>query len=631
VRRPSGWPAPSPTTGGFAVLLAAYLLAAVWSAALFVRLRWAGALPPVPGYPTRPAPVYVPGPADRPAAVAGWLLLAAAVALPLFFVTPRSPAARWQVRAGAETGYTGQTSVDLTTTGVVQTTRAAAFEVAVSRPDGSLVTELNPGVRWRGDAFADYAKGKWTLPTRELQLFVLPPPPPPAAPGRDEIVLTYRPADGQHAPVLAEPAAFEPGRPIPVGSLVPNEGVRWWDVAGDGTIAMPLDRSPDPRVAGHRPLDVYRQTVRAGQDPDLGPGFALVADGGQSDDPVGHLLSLPTEGGRGVREWADGFLAKLVEAGKLPAEATRPAPPPRSGLWVRPRYYEAAARLFREHFAESGEFRYGLTLRRKNESADPVEDFLLHEKAGHCQRFASAAALALRAVGVPCALAVGFRGFDPAGDGKVTIRQEHAHAWVSVLVPRPDGLWHWLSLDPTPVEPVATTTADTWLGAAREVGRTVYADYIVGYDPDRRKEVFEAGRQHVADNGWNYLWGAAGVVLVAAVGMAVRRWPRRAATPQAAAGTGVGWYDAVIDALALAGHPVRPGQTPGEHAAEAAAALRADPRTAAVADVPTEAAAALYEQRYAGRPVSEECRSALAAAADRLRAAVTAGPRPGAT
>ena len=607
----------------FAVLLALYLVAATWSAALFVRLRWAGAVAPVPGYPTRPAPILASESGGHPAAVLGWLALAAAVAVPAFFLTPRSPAARWQIRATAETGYTGDRSIDLTTTGTVQVSRSVAFTVEATNADGSPKTDLDPHTFWRGQAFVGYDKGKWTLPTTELRLFRLEYDEAlghrPAAVEPDGFTLTFHPDAGQVIPVLAAPVYWTPRGPTPVASLLPDGRVRPWDQETDGSFALPLDCSPDPRVAGERKLAPYRQVTRI-VDPEVGgPGFVLDADGTDPNDGVSRLRELPVEGGRGIRAWADEFLAGLIRAGKLPPDAVRPAPAPRTGSWVRPEYYLTAAGLFRNHFAESGEFNYALDLRRSDKAVDPVEDFLRHEKAGHCQRFASALALTLRAVGVPCSLVIGFKGFHRADGGKYLIRQEHAHAWVNVLVLKPNGLWRFRIFDPTPVEPAAAAAAagETWIGSAQTAGREFYSNYVVGYDPDRRKEVLDASHQHISDNGWHYLLGVVGIGVVAgAVGLV--RAVRRPGNLVPAIGTGVGWYDAVVDALAAAGHPVRPGQTPGEHATEVAGVLRADPRTAGIADIPTDAAAALYEVRYAGRPLTAERLSALAAAAERL-------------
>ena len=43
---------------------------------------------------------------------------------------------------------------------------------------------------------------------------------------------------------------------------------------------------------------------------------------------------------------------------------------------------------------------------------DPVEDFLVHRKEGHCEYFASALALLLRSIDIPSRIVNGFKGGD---------------------------------------------------------------------------------------------------------------------------------------------------------------------------------------------------------------------------
>ena len=94
----------------------------------------------------------------------------------------------------------------------------------------------------------------------------------------------------------------------------------------------------------------------------------------------------------------------------------------------------------------SGEFRYSHTLSRANRAIDPVEDFLLNTKAGHCEYFASACALLLQAVDVPARVVNGYKGSDlNSVSGRYEVKQKYAHAWNEVFV---SGRWE--TLDPTP-------------------------------------------------------------------------------------------------------------------------------------------------------------------------------------
>lgn len=76
----------------------------------------------------------------------------------------------------------------------------------------------------------------------------------------------------------------------------------------------------------------------------------------------------------------------------------------------------------------------------------PLSRFLLKERQGHCEYFATATALLLRQLGIPARYVTGFAVDEVDKDNKTFIvRQRHAHAWA--LVWR-DGAWH--NLDTTP-------------------------------------------------------------------------------------------------------------------------------------------------------------------------------------
>lgn len=79
-------------------------------------------------------------------------------------------------------------------------------------------------------------------------------------------------------------------------------------------------------------------------------------------------------------------------------------------------------------------------------SIDPVEDFLLNTKTGHCEYFASACALMLQAVDVPARVVNGYKGCSlNTVSGRHEVKQKQAHAWLEAYVDR-----EWETLDPTP-------------------------------------------------------------------------------------------------------------------------------------------------------------------------------------
>jgi transglutaminase-like putative cysteine protease len=78
---------------------------------------------------------------------------------------------------------------------------------------------------------------------------------------------------------------------------------------------------------------------------------------------------------------------------------------------------------------------------------DPLANFLFVRRAGHCEYFASAMTVMLRAVGVPARYVTGFlpgEFNDLAGD--YIIRASDAHSWVEVYFPD----YGWITFDPTP-------------------------------------------------------------------------------------------------------------------------------------------------------------------------------------
>ncbi len=121
-------------------------------------------------------------------------------------------------------------------------------------------------------------------------------------------------------------------------------------------------------------------------------------------------------------------------------------------------------------FANSGDFEYSLSLTgQTNRSLDPIADFMLNKKKGHCQYFASSLALLLRSMGIPTRLVIGFRPseYNDYG-GYFPVLQNHAHVWVeayftlqeiqesglsqrsNIQIPKWAKKGVWLRLDPTP-------------------------------------------------------------------------------------------------------------------------------------------------------------------------------------
>ena len=96
-------------------------------------------------------------------------------------------------------------------------------------------------------------------------------------------------------------------------------------------------------------------------------------------------------------------------------------------------------------FAE--DFAYSLVLSRpESRELTPIAHFLQNTRQGHCEYFATATVLLLRAAGIPARYAVGYavQEYDPLS-GHYLLRRRHAHAWALAYV---DGRWQ--AVDTTP-------------------------------------------------------------------------------------------------------------------------------------------------------------------------------------
>ncbi|MDU9047503.1 MAG: transglutaminase-like domain-containing protein [Candidatus Electrothrix sp. Rat3] len=96
------------------------------------------------------------------------------------------------------------------------------------------------------------------------------------------------------------------------------------------------------------------------------------------------------------------------------------------------------------------EFNYSLKLRAAEQGRTSLATFLLTSRAGHCEYFATATVLILRAYGIPARYATGWSAHEPSKLGEqIVVRARHAHAWTVVYM---NGVWR--NLD---------TTSSSWI------------------------------------------------------------------------------------------------------------------------------------------------------------------------
>ena len=120
----------------------------------------------------------------------------------------------------------------------------------------------------------------------------------------------------------------------------------------------------------------------------------------------------------------------------------------------------------------------------------PLEDFLFGNKRGHCEYFATAMALMVRAQGHPARVVNGFNGGEYNGFGDYRmIRQGDAHSWVEVYFPHRG----WRTFDPTPPSGQLAQFQDGAVATARRLvdgAAMLWYTWVVEYDLERQVAMF---------------------------------------------------------------------------------------------------------------------------------------------
>jgi transglutaminase-like putative cysteine protease len=113
-------------------------------------------------------------------------------------------------------------------------------------------------------------------------------------------------------------------------------------------------------------------------------------------------------------------------------------------LGLRGLSFDAARRRIEAHFRS---FSYATWRERAPpQGATPLGEFMQTSRAGHCEYFAAATTLLLRAAGIPARYATGFAVMEySALEGAWVVRARHAHAWSRAW----DGV-RWVDIDTTP-------------------------------------------------------------------------------------------------------------------------------------------------------------------------------------
>lgn len=266
----------------------------------------------------------------------------------------------------------------------------------------------------------------------------------------DRIVLRVKPGPGHRLPMLLRDASYNSfgssiwvaGEPAFTGVQPESDGTTWiltrgiapnqamsisgYLTSGKGLLALPEGTAQ----LEHLPVSSMKRNPLGAVQVEGGPGVITYGavtgqDASLDSAPTALDLQIPKR-----------------EAAVLSTIATE------LGLGSRsPREILEAVRLF---FAKN--FRYSLSLAERAPTATALGDFLLYSRSGHCEYFATATVLLLRAAGLPARYATGYLVHEYSRLEKMyVVRSRHAHSWALVYF---DGAWHDLD-----------TTPPSWIGA----------------------------------------------------------------------------------------------------------------------------------------------------------------------
>jgi hypothetical protein len=321
------------------------------------------------------------------------------------------------------------------------------------------------------------------------------------------------------------------------------------------------------------------------------------------------------------------------------------------------------ARVLANTLFESDRFSYSLDAPPRDESLDPIEDFVINHPQGHCEHFATALALMLRSQGIPARLVVGYKSDEYSYlSQSYRVRQAHAHAWVEAYIP-PDDLpldvpqhafsdWSnggWLRLDPTPSRTAGASIAGLLpQGSWFQTLRFAWTDYVMRMSSANQRAAFfapvsdwtkTACRVSVDPTFWRlalarFIQNGGFLLMIVSVGLLVacfkfRSLYRTFSLARADARDGTSGNDArqvafyrQLEALLSRYGLMRPAsQTQREFARESGTTIAASTGKVEVADLPLRVVDAFYQVRFGGTALAGDQAAAVDQALERIEQA----------
>lgn len=317
-----------------------------------------------------------------------------------------------------------------------------------------------------------------------------------------------------------------------------------------------------------------------------------------------------------------------------------------------------------DYLRDSGEFGYSLKMQVHDVGVDPIEDFLVNRREGHCEYFASALALLLRVRGIPSRVVTGFKG------GRLNeltnsweVQQRHAHSWVEAYLDE-----QWVTLDAVPSGRLRSLsqfdrTPQTWQNV-KSLTSAVWDKYVMRldgnvqqewfYDPLQRKigRSFESLRFRQSREArkalfglfdspreWLSWSGAFVAVFLFLVGWALYRFARKlpawikrlmqwagVATDQRH--VRIDFYERFRGLAESRGLRRRPGQTQREFVEEIQKLWTRSTAASGFRGIPTQLPDSFYLERFGEERLPPEDRAALNSALDILERWLKEHPRP---
>jgi len=296
-----------------------------------------------------------------------------------------------------------------------------------------------------------------------------------------------------------------------------------------------------------RALVVPTETVAVALDRGplgLDAGGALLLPG-----PPPAPVEYEAELGQGPRSFAAPPSRRRRGRGPLDAAGVTPRMRALASEWAgQGRDADQAGRIERQLLTG---YEYTLELVGRG-SEDPLESFLFETRRGHCEYFASAMVLLLRARDIPARVVTGFYGAEWSPWERVWIvRQSNAHAWVEAWI-EGEG---WRSFDPTPPSGRPASTPRSLAHYFRQGWEAVvfrWDRWVISYDFQDQVSVLGALRE-----SWDRFWDGLFARRAGARSASRPADPRLPAAAEQAsearpAGRAAGWLAAVVALLAAA-------------------------------------------------------------------------------